>query len=110
MTCNSNLESTSSRTKRGKHARLNDGGKRWGPILLPRNTHDSFVLVAQQEEVTAEKRAKRAEAYIAPAETAEPTVEEKRKRKREKESESGGDREKAKKKKKHKKVEELDSE
>lgn len=68
-------------------------------------------LIEQQEEVTAEKRAKRAEAYIAPAETAEPTVEEKRKRKREKESEGGGDGEKTKKKKKkHKKVEELDSE
>jgi len=39
----------------------------------------------KQEEVTAEKRAKRAEAYVAPAESAAPTVEEKRKRKRSRE-------------------------
>ncbi|THH33750.1 hypothetical protein EUX98_g458 [Antrodiella citrinella] len=36
----------------------------------------------KQEEVTAEKRAKRAEVYVAPAESAAPSVEEKRKRKR----------------------------
>ncbi|TCD70482.1 ribosomal RNA assembly protein krr1 [Steccherinum ochraceum] len=36
----------------------------------------------KQEEVTAEKRAKRAEVFVAPVETAAPTVEEKRKRKR----------------------------
>ncbi|OCH95854.1 hypothetical protein OBBRIDRAFT_787700 [Obba rivulosa] len=37
----------------------------------------------KQDEVTAERRAKRAEAFVAPAEEAAPTVEEKRKRKRE---------------------------
>lgn len=36
----------------------------------------------QQEEVAAERRAKRAEVYVAPAESAAPSVEEKRKRKR----------------------------
>lgn len=36
----------------------------------------------KQEEVVAEKRAKRAEVFVAPSETAAPTVEEKKKRKR----------------------------
>ena len=44
----------------------------------------------QQEEVTAERRAKRAEAFVAPAESAAPTVEEKRRRKREKEAQDDG--------------------
>lgn len=35
-----------------------------------------------QEETTEKRRAERAEAFVAPVETAEPTVEEKRKRKR----------------------------
>ncbi len=35
----------------------------------------------QQEEVTAERRAKRAEVFVAPEEEAAPTIEEKRKRK-----------------------------
>ncbi|PSS36879.1 hypothetical protein PHLCEN_2v1307 [Hermanssonia centrifuga] len=41
----------------------------------------------KQEEVTAERRAKRAEVFVAPSETAAPTVDEKRRRKREKEKE-----------------------
>ncbi|KAF7792125.1 hypothetical protein EIP86_003155 [Pleurotus ostreatoroseus] len=44
----------------------------------------------KQEEVTAERRAKRAEAFVAPAESAAPTVEEKRRRKREKEAQDDG--------------------
>ncbi|KAL4241361.1 KRR1 small subunit processome component [Abortiporus biennis] len=64
----------------------------------------------KQEEASAEKRAKRAEAYVAPTEVAEPTVEEKKKRKHDKHKETvdheGGsveDGETKKKKKKHKK-------
>ncbi|PCH41622.1 hypothetical protein WOLCODRAFT_24871 [Wolfiporia cocos MD-104 SS10] len=41
----------------------------------------------KQEQVTEERRAKRAEAFVAPVEKAAPTVEEKRKRRREKEAE-----------------------
>lgn len=53
----------------------------------------------QQTEVVAEKHAKRAEAFVAPAETAAPTVEEKRKRKRS-QKEKAEDEEEAKKAKK----------
>ncbi|KAI0079719.1 hypothetical protein K474DRAFT_1591630 [Panus rudis PR-1116 ss-1] len=61
----------------------------------------------KQEEVAAENRAKRAEAFVAPAEAAAPTVEEKRKRKREKEQDAEGVAlgETKKKKKKYKKLE-----
>ncbi|EMD41007.1 hypothetical protein CERSUDRAFT_103362 [Gelatoporia subvermispora B] len=64
----------------------------------------------KQEEVTAERRAKRAEAFVAPTEEAAPTIEEKRKRRREeKEQERAEDREgeghKSKKKKKKAKSE-----
>lgn len=41
----------------------------------------------KQEQVTEERRAKRAEAFVAPVEEVVPTVEEKRKRRREKETE-----------------------
>ncbi|KAH9950079.1 ribosomal RNA assembly protein mis3 [Amylocystis lapponica] len=44
----------------------------------------------KQEEVTAGRRAQRAEAFVAPAEDAAPTIEEKRKRKREREKEADG--------------------
>ncbi|KAJ3484445.1 hypothetical protein NLI96_g5649 [Meripilus lineatus] len=66
----------------------------------------------KQEEVTAEKRAKRAEAFVAPVETAEPTVGEKRKRQRDTDLNEGRAEgvEKKKKKKKHKKIEASDSE
>ena len=37
---------------------------------------------AQQTEATAKRRAERAEAFVAPAEAAAPTVEDRRKRKR----------------------------
>jgi ribosomal RNA assembly protein len=40
------------------------------------------VTFAQQTEATAKRRAERAEAFVAPAEAAAPTVEDKRKRKR----------------------------
>ena len=53
----------------------------------------------QQEEVTAEKRAKRAEAFVAPAETAAPTVEEKRRRRHEQEKADNGEGRKKKKRK-----------
>lgn len=57
----------------------------------------------KQEQVTEERRAKRAEAFVAPVEEAAPTVEEKRKRRREKETEDtneeGGKHKKAKRKK-----------
>lgn len=45
----------------------------------PCGTSDAF---AQQTEATAKRRAERAEAFVAPAEAAAPTVEDKRKRKR----------------------------
>lgn len=57
----------------------------------------------QQEEVTAERRAKRAEVFVAPTETAAPTIDEKRRRKREKEkgdAEGEGDGTRKKKKRK----------
>lgn len=38
--------------------------------------------MVQQTEATAKRRVERAEAFVAPGETAAPTVEEKRKRKR----------------------------
>lgn len=67
----------------------------------------------KQEEVAAENRARRAEVFVAPTETAAPTVEEKRKRKREKDSEAmadgDGEKEKIKRKKKHKKSEDAES-
>ncbi|GBE79186.1 KRR1 small subunit processome component [Sparassis crispa] len=56
----------------------------------------------KQEEITAERRAKRAEAFIAPTEEAAPTIEEKRKRKRDRDGmdgEGGSRKSKAKKKK-----------
>ena len=65
-------------------------------------------MCAQQTESSAKRRAERAEAFVAPVESAAPTVEEKRKRKRrEFETEVDGDREptkegKAGKKKKNK--------
>ncbi|KAI0775422.1 ribosomal RNA assembly protein mis3 [Irpex lacteus] len=56
------------------------------------------------KEVTAERRAKRAEAFVAPAETAAPSIDEKRRRKRDKgrEEEGEGDVESDKKHKKKK--------
>jgi ribosomal RNA assembly protein len=39
-------------------------------------------VCAQQTETAAKRRAERAEAFVAPVETAAPTVEDKRKRKR----------------------------
>ncbi|KAK7696603.1 hypothetical protein QCA50_001261 [Cerrena zonata] len=61
----------------------------------------------KQEEVSSENRAKRAEAFVAPEETAAPTVEEKRKRKRDTQPEVVEDgnveKDKSKKKKKYKK-------
>jgi ribosomal RNA assembly protein len=61
----------------------------------------------QQEEVTAEKQAKRAGAFVAPAENADPSVEEKR-RKREKaaEGEENGEDDSATRKKKKRRTEE----
>ncbi|KAI0773829.1 ribosomal RNA assembly protein mis3 [Fomes fomentarius] len=65
----------------------------------------------KQEEVTAERRAKRAEAFVAPEEVAAPTVEEKRKRKHSKDKEEGDpeSRKEKPKKKKTKKLAEEDS-
>ncbi|EKM59604.1 uncharacterized protein PHACADRAFT_191975 [Phanerochaete carnosa HHB-10118-sp] len=57
----------------------------------------------KQEEVTAEKQAKRAEAFVAPAEVAAPTIEEKRRRKREKVRDDEGEAEDDKSKRKKKK-------
>ncbi|TBU42129.1 hypothetical protein BD309DRAFT_866939 [Dichomitus squalens] len=60
----------------------------------------------KQEEVTAERQAKRAEAFVAPEEDAAPTIEEKRKRKHTREhGDNHGQDESAKKKKKKKRVE-----
>ncbi|KZT13153.1 uncharacterized protein LAESUDRAFT_733646 [Laetiporus sulphureus 93-53] len=58
----------------------------------------------KQEQATEERRAKRAEAFVAPVETAAPTVEEKRKRRRERESANAMDE--GKKRKKPKKISE----
>ncbi|KAI0698889.1 hypothetical protein BC835DRAFT_1333133 [Cytidiella melzeri] len=67
----------------------------------------------KQEEVTAERRAKRAEAFVAPAETTALPVEEKRRRKREKEQEDDVDEkdegDKSKRTKKKRKTEEGES-
>ncbi|KAJ8463451.1 hypothetical protein ONZ51_g10244 [Trametes cubensis] len=68
----------------------------------------------KQEEVTAERRAKRAEAFVAPEEQAAPTIEEKRKRKRDQvqdhDNSNGADNEeKSKKKKKKKRANDEDS-
>lgn len=58
----------------------------------------------KQTETTAKRRAERAEAFVAPVESAAPTVEEKRKRKRrEADAEVGGDDEPPKEGKKKKK-------
>lgn len=46
-----------------------------------RKRFESQLVHLQQEEVTAERRAKRAEAFVAPDEEAAPTIDEKRKRK-----------------------------
>jgi ribosomal RNA assembly protein len=65
------------------------------------------LTVWQQEEVAAERRAKRAEAFVAPTETAAPSVNEKRRRKREKErtDETDGDEgDKSQRKKKRRKT------
>ncbi|KAI0723445.1 ribosomal RNA assembly protein mis3 [Earliella scabrosa] len=65
----------------------------------------------KQEEVTAERRAKRAEAFVAPEEDAAPTIEEKRKRKHgqdKKQDDPEVHEEKSKKKKKKKRDEEED--
>lgn len=62
----------------------------------------------KQEEVTAERQAKRAEAFVAPAEAAAPSVEEKRRKKREQPVEEDGEgaEDKTKRKKKKRKTEE----
>ncbi|KAI0662988.1 hypothetical protein C8Q70DRAFT_1050693 [Cubamyces menziesii] len=67
----------------------------------------------KQEEVTAERRAKRAEAFVAPEEQAAPTIEEKRKRKRDQvqdhDNSNGADNEEKSKKKKKKRANDEDS-
>ncbi|KAL1946640.1 hypothetical protein VTO73DRAFT_14744 [Trametes versicolor] len=69
----------------------------------------------KQEEVTAERRAKRAEVFVAPEEEAAPTIDEKRKRKRDRTQEQSVDQdtqghdEKSKKKKKKKRADDEDS-
>jgi ribosomal RNA assembly protein len=84
-------------------------------MLVPLDIYAVLALtkvwrVAQQTEVSAKRRAERAVAFVAPVESAAPTVEEKRKRKRrETETEVDGDRElpkEGKKKKKRAKLEE----
>ena len=64
----------------------------------------------QQEEVTAERRAKRAEVFVAPAETAAPSVDEKRRRKREKEREGETGEEGSHRKQKKRKTADAESE
>ncbi|KAI0939089.1 Ribosomal RNA assembly protein mis3 [Taiwanofungus camphoratus] len=82
-------------------------------------THEKQEREAQkrkekQEQVTEERRAKRAEAFIAPVEEAAPTIEEKRKRKKEKErewdemDEEGSSKEAKKKKRKKSTTEDMD--
>lgn len=78
--------------------------------MLKRISEIRFLIISvlQQEEVTAERQAKRAEAFVAPAEAAAPSVEEKRRRKREHAVEENGEgaEDKTKRKKKKRKTEE----
>lgn len=63
----------------------------------------------QQSAVTAERQAKRAEAFVAPVEKAEPTVEEKLKKKRKvRDTGAEGEEKREKKKKKKQKAENED--
>lgn len=77
--------------------------------------HPQLTYILQQEEVTAERRAKRAEVFVAPEEEAAPTIDEKRKRKRDRTQEQSVDQdteghdEKSKKKKKKKRTDDEDS-
>jgi ribosomal RNA assembly protein len=62
-------------------------------VVYPHRTaYDVGLITPQQTEATTKRRVERAEAFVAPVETAAPTVEEKRKRKRrELETEVDGD-------------------
>lgn len=66
-------------------------------------------VCAQQTETTAQRRAERAEAFVAPVESAAPTVEEKRKRKRREAEVDGVDEPPKEGKEKKKKRAKLDS-
>jgi ribosomal RNA assembly protein len=87
--------------------------KRKQKVHLPQSPQLSTtdLNLPQQSETTEKRRAERAEAFVAPVETAAPTVEEKRRHKKrsamelEMDDEEPESIEKAKKKKKAKKVE-----
>jgi hypothetical protein len=80
-TCNWNRVNTSSSPQRGSGARSASGNKRC-VSQIQSSLWNPPVTFAQQTEATAKRRAERAEAFVAPAEAAAPTVEDKRKRKR----------------------------
>ncbi|KAK0467719.1 uncharacterized protein EV420DRAFT_1501030 [Desarmillaria tabescens] len=74
------------------------------PAQLPRKREESkrFITPHVQVDATEKRRIERAEAFVAPAETAEPTIEQKRKRKAVSIDDSGDASTSTKKKKKHK--------
>jgi len=94
-TCNWNQVNISSSLQRGSGARSASGNKRC--VVFRRLDHplcetNPLVTFAQQTEAAAKRRAERAEVFVAPAEAAAPTVEDKRKRKRrEREAEVDGE-------------------
>ena len=114
---NWNRVNISSSLQRGNGAKSASGNKRCVSMIKSSLWNWNWnppVTLAQQTEVTAKRRAERAEAFVVPAETTAPTVEDKRKRKRREvdaevdaEDESGEGRV-GKKKKKKKRVETSD--
>lgn len=111
LTCNWSPESTSSNRQRRKDGRNVSENKRHARPLDIYAIFGTDGVCAQQTEVSAKRRAERAVAFVAPVESAAPTVEEKRKRKRrETETEVDGDREPPKERKKKKKRAKLEEE
>jgi hypothetical protein len=70
----------SSSLLRGSGARSASGNKRC-VSQIDSSLWNTPVTLAQQTEAAAKRHAERAEAFVAPAEAAAPTVEDKRKRK-----------------------------
>jgi ribosomal RNA assembly protein len=90
--CNWNRVNISSSLLRGSGARNASGNKRCVSQIKSSLWHPPVTTFAQHTEATAKRRAERAEAFVAPAEAAAPTVEDKRKRKRrEREAEVDGE-------------------
>ena len=102
---NWSLENTFSRLTKRRRAKQRSGKRRYGAVARGMIFCSSGF---QQEEVTAERLAKRAEAFVAPEEEFAPTIEEKRKRKHVRDQDHSDGAEKAKKKKK-KRAEEVEN-